>query len=192
MVPETVLGIRLNPITPAIYSLLVGTNNAYLTGGVPRESDLRNFVWFCSPQFNPDNPLGSLRWKWLQMWRLKRALWRGANRHNKAERVLANFYRGCLDVHEIIRATFKDGVAPRDDGELTPIAAGLEAQIVDMFAREYQMWPLPRPVRHTPIKQLYQLARCIDRHNLGADAKYYDQDENDVMKRVLLDANMRN
>ena len=47
MVPESVLGIELIPLTPARYSILRGIGNAYFTGLVPREHDLRNFVWFC-------------------------------------------------------------------------------------------------------------------------------------------------
>lgn len=193
MVPETVLGIQLNPITPAIYSLLVGTGNAYFTGRIPKEADLRNFIWFCSPQFNADSPLLSARWKWLQMWRLKMALSMGAKWKTRSETIVGNFYKSCLQIHEIIHSTFKDGVGSVDTvEEPQPLAASIEAQIIDMFAREYKQWPMPKPVRHTPIKQLYQLARCIDRRNLGKDAKYYDSDENACTKRFLETINARN
>jgi len=193
MVPETVLGIQLNPITPAIYSLLVGTGNAYFTGRIPKEGDLRNFIWFCSPQFNPDAPLASLRLKWWQMVRLRLALIRGANWKNRNEAIISNFYRACLQIHEIIHGTFKDGVPNVETGEAQlPLAASLEAQVIDIFAREYQQWPLPNPVRHTPIKQLYQLARCIDRNKLGRDAKYHDSDENTATREFLTGLNRRN
>jgi len=192
MVPETVLGIELTPITPAIHSLLVGTGNAYFSGRVPTEGDLRNFIWFCSPQFNPDRPIVSLRWKWLQMGRLNRALRKGATRKDKTP-IIQNFYRACLQIHEIIHATFKDGLPSVETEEpVEPLAASLEAQIVDMFAREYKQWPLPKPVRHTPIKQLYQLARCIDRRAIGKEAKYHDSDENACTHRFLETINARN
>ena len=193
MVPETVLGIQLNPITPAIYSLLVGTGNAYVVGGIPKESDLRNFVWFCSPQFNADAPILSIRWKWLQMFRLKIALCRASTWKQRNEAIVANYYKACFQIHEIIRDTFKDGVAPVETEEpAEPLAASIEAQVIDMFAREYKQWPMPKPVRHTPIKQLYQLARCIDRRNLGKEAKYYDADENACTHRFLEIINPQN
>lgn len=193
MVPETVLGIELRPITPAIHSLLVGTGNAYFSGRVPTESDLRNLIWFCSPQFNADNPILSLRWRWLQMWRLHRALRKGSTWKNRHQIVIQNFYRACLDIHEIIHGTFKDGMPNVETEEPTePLAASLEAQLLDMFSREYKQWPLPSPVRHTPIKQLYQLARCIDRRALGKAAKYHDSDENTCTKLFLEHINTRN
>ena len=192
MVPESVLGIELRPITPAIHSLLVGTGNAYFTGRIPTEGDLRNFVWFCSPQFNPDSPILSRRWRWLQMWRLGRALRKGSTRKNQ-EAVIINFYRACLAIHEIIAGTFKDGLPNVETEEpMQPLAATLEAQLIDMFSREYKQWPMPHPVRHTPIKQLYQLARCIDRRALGKEAKYHDSDENLCTKRFLETINARN
>jgi hypothetical protein len=192
MVPESVLGIQLTPITPAIHSLLVGTGNAYFCGRIPTEGDLRNFIWFCSPQFNPDRPIVSLRWKWLQMHRLKMALRRGTKWGMRHE-VVNNFYRACLGIHGIIHTTFRDGLPHVESDEPTqPLAASLEAQLVDMFAREYKQWPMPLPVRHTPIKQLYQLARCIDRRHLGKGAKYYDSDENTCTKRFLETINSRN
>lgn len=193
MVPESVLGIELKPITPAIHSLLAGTGNAYFTGRIPTEGDLRNFIWFCSPQFNPDNPILSLRWRWLQMWRLRRVLRKGSTWKNRHEVVVRNFYRACLAIHEIIAATFKDGVPNVETEEPTePLAASLEAQLVDMFSREYKQWALPTPVRHTAIKQLYQLARCIDRRAMGNEAKYYDSDENLCTHRFLETINARN
>lgn len=190
MVPESVLGIELNPITPAIYSLLTGTGNAYFTGRIPTGDDLWQFVWFCSPQFNPDSPVASLRWRWLQQWRLRTALLRGATWKTRNEAMTSNFYRACLHIHEIIQNTFRDGAAIVEGEEPSlPLAASLEAEVIDMFAREYQQWPLPRPVRHTPIKQLYQLARCIDRKRLGREAKYHDSDENRCTKRFLENLN---
>lgn len=189
MVPETVLGLELNPITPAIYSLLVGTGNAYLTGRVPKEADLRNFVWFCSPQFNPDKPTKT-RWRALQMWRLDRAMSAHSTRTTRAERITENFYRACLQIHKIIDETFCDTPFPAEEN--TPVAASLESSFIDTFAREYMTWPLTRPVRHTPIKQLNQLSRCIDRRYAGKDDKYYDRDENIATAQFLGAMNVRN
>lgn len=190
MVPETVLGIELNPITPAIHTLLVGTGNAYVTGNVPGEADLRNFVWFCSQKFNPDHPNLSLRWKWWVMLKLRLAINRGATRKNRPQVILRNFYTACEQVHEILANTFSDGCSPGNQGK--PLAAALEAQVIDMFAREYKQWPMPNPVRHTPIKQLYQLARCIDRRNLGKEDNYFDPREDECTRSFLAALNSRN
>lgn len=193
MVPEEVLGIQLNPITPAIFSLLVGTGNAYLTGRIPKEGDLRNFIWFCSPQFNPDAAShSSFRKAWL-MAKLNLRLRQGSNRKNQPSVVMGNFYKACLQIHQIVSDTLKDGVPNVETEEpVAPLAASLEAQLVDIFSCAYQQWMMPKPVRHTPIKQLYQLARCIDRRGLGKDAKYHDSDENRCTKLFLEEANARN
>lgn len=190
MVMETVLGIEVNPITPAIYTLLVATENAYVLGRVPVESDLRNFIWFCSPQFNPDSPTLSLRWKPWQMYKLNKALGCFLPKKHRAQVILENFYRGCLEIHMLVANTFKDGVAGGDEG--MPLAASFEAQMLDTFAREYRQWPLPKPVRHTPIKQLYQLNRCIDHSLHGKNAPYYDRDEMACTERFLSGHNTKN
>ena len=176
MVPETVLGMELVPLTPARYSVLLGTDNAYVTGRIPKEADLRNFIWFCSPRFNPDSPIASLRWKPFVMWRLYRAMRCYSWFKHSAHVITGNFFRACLQIHEIIDATFKDS-PPNGDDDSKPLAASFEAQMVDVFSRQYQMWALPQPIRHTPIKQLNQLVRCIERRTLGADDTYFDREE---------------
>lgn len=189
-VPETVLGLELNPITPAIYSLLVATENAYVFGRVPQESDLRNFVWFCSPYFKPDSPILSLRWKPWQMYKLNRTLGAFTKKRVRNKIVMERFYKACRQIHEIIHNTFKDGAGGGESG--LPLAASLEAQMIDIFARQYLSWPLPKPVRHTPIKQLNQLARCIDRSLFGDKAGYYDRDEIACEERFLTAMNAKN
>lgn len=179
--PETVLGMELNAITPAILSILVSTENAFLLGERAGEHDLRNFVWFCSPLFNPDAPTFSLSKKPLQMFRLNCALKRRSKwKQPKGQAVISNFVAACMDINQILSATFADGLPSGGDG--TPLAASLEAQLIDSFAREYLAWPLPKPVRHTPIKQLFQLARCIDRVRCGEQARYFDPAESAVDK----------
>ncbi len=190
MVPDTILGVEVNAITPAIYTLLVATDNAYVYGRVPVEADLRNFVWFCSPYFNPDSPTLSLRWKPWQMYKLNRALGCFLPKKYRAKIVNENFYRACLQIHTLIANTFKDGLPGNE--ESLPLAAAFEAQMLDTFAREYRQWPLPKPVRHTPIKQLYQLARCIDRAMMGKNAPYYDRDEILCEQRFLESMNAKN
>lgn len=190
-VPETVLGINLRPLTPAIYTALSGTGNAFLSDANPREHDLRNFVWFCSPSFNPDNPGRSAKWRRWQMLRLRMALGKRRRGQSRSVAVMHNFASACAEVYAILDAAFADS-KPRVDGPSRPIAASFEAQLVDSFAREYLMWPLPQPIRHTPIKQLMQMARCIDRRTLGADDKYFDRAENDTDRRFLEAINQRN
>ena len=190
MVPDSILGLPIVPLTPARYSILRGIGNAYVTGRVPTEADLRNFVWFCSPQFNPDAPIASLRWKPFVMWRLYRAmrcyLW---FKHKEAV-ITANFFRACRQIHDMVEATFADVPSPGEPGN--PIAASYEAQMVNLFSREYQMWALPQPIRHTPIKQLNQLARCIDRHLCGKDDTYFERNEYRATIAFMESINTRN
>ncbi len=190
-VPETVLGIELSPITPARYTALVATNNAFIFGRLPMEHDLRNFIWFCSPQFNPDAPMLSTRWKPLQMFRLNNALTKRPRKQPKDEAVFQHFAQAIVEIRAIIELTFSDGL-PASDGNHKPVAASMEAQLVDMFAREYAQWPLPQPMRHTPIKQLYQLARCIDRNYGGSKAVYHDPAEAALDRAFLAVINQSN
>lgn len=192
-VPERVLGLELRPITPAIFTVLCGTENAFVWGRLPLEHDLRNFVWFCSPQFDADKPVWSAKWRPVQMFRLNCALKRRAYHKQKpAEAILKNFLTGCAEVREILARTNADCVPPttvEGEPEEKPLAAAQEAQFVDLFAREYKHWPLPQPVRHTPIMQLNQLARCIDRSTLGYKARYYDPAEHALDRAFLATLN---
>lgn len=190
MVPETVLGIPLNPITPAIYSILLGTHNAYVYGRIPREADLRNFIWFCSQYFNPDKPISSLRWRPWVMCRLIWALHRTHIDVTHKFKTTANFLKASLEINEIIESTFMDCAGVINPS--SPLAASMEARMVDLFAREYRMWPLPKSIRHTPIKQLMQLARCVDRYHLGDGDVYYDRNENATTREFLEVVNRRN
>jgi hypothetical protein len=187
--PERVLGMALEPITPARYSVLAGTENAFVCGGMPTLAQLNNFVWFCSPQFDPDKPLDSRSRAPGVLAELRRRLiprWTWRNRDVVA---LANFRQAIDDVRAIMDSTFADAMPARETPGERPLAAAMEAQFLDRFANEYRFWPLDTPIRHTPLKMLFQLARCIDRRNAGEKDIYTDRSELSLDERFLRSLN---
>ncbi len=176
--PDRVLGIELQPLTPARYSVLVGSENAFVCGGIPTLSHLRNFVWFCSREFDPDQPAKSMLHRGRVMRRLNRALLPHFTFHQRLETVKTNFDRAIADIRQIAEDTFFDAIPSRSGDNDHPLGASLEAQMIDCFIREYgSAWPFKTPIRHTPLKQLFQLMRCIDRRYLGEKDPYADLDE---------------
>jgi hypothetical protein len=191
-VPERVLGLALRPITPATFALLVGTQNAFVMGRRAVEADVKNFLLFHSPAFDPDAPQPRFLLRWLHDRRLARVLcplttgWRLKRKERRTLRAMVremNLLHATREIAEIVRDTFADGLSGGNDNQ--PVAASLVAQLYDLFGCECQTWLLPTPLRHTPIKQLYQLARCHDRRELGNRSGYYDRAEEELNGRYL-------
>lgn len=197
-VRNTVLGLPLRPITLATFDLLVATGNAFVSGKAPVAADVRNFILFHSPGFDPDAPEPSLaRWprRFVIAWRTTRALCPAFTPRRRRDAVTATrFFEAVTEIRAIIDATWADALPPSDptdaEGALPcRVAAGLHAQFADIVARDYRQWPLPQPLRHTPLAQLHQLARCRDRATLGAGATYYDRAEYAALRDYLRAAN---
>jgi hypothetical protein len=81
--------------------------------------------------------------------------------------------RAILEIRQIVEDTFADCPMPgeRDAGAPPRLAAALEAQYMHLFSCSFHFWPLATPIRHTPIRVLAQMARCLDR------ADYFDPEE---------------
>jgi hypothetical protein len=190
-VPEDVLGLPLSPITPATFDLLHGTGNAFVCGGVPALADVRNFILFHSRGFDPDSPTARFFPRFRIRLCIERALCPTFTPPKRRAAIIAeNLRRAVQEIRDIVTATWADALPGNDDADSGPtLAASLHAQLADMFAREYHHWPHPLPLRHTPISQLFQLARCVDRHHLGSSAVYYDRDEAALLRDFLRDAN---
>lgn len=186
-VPDRVLGLPLAPLTPARFSILAGSGNAFVCGGAIEPADVRNFVWFLWPKFDPDAPTQSKRHRWWAMACLNSRFVSPFKLRKKSVTAGRNYRQACAECKAVVDEAFADTLPSRNEGNEKPIAATLEAQLVDMFSREYPVWPMPLPVRHTPLKQLFQLARCNDRHYLGEKATYFDRDEA-RLDRMALDA----
>jgi len=191
-VPEGVLGLPLSPITPATFDLLHGTRNAFVCGLPPVMADVRNFILYHSPGFDPDAPTPRFLSRLRVNLRIERALCPLLTARRKRDAIIAErFMQAVREIREIITDTWADAPPPNDEGENQgpSVAAALHAQFADMFAREYHHWPHPLPLRHTPIKQLMQLARCSDRHHLGSKATYYDAAEARIIRDFLKNEN---
>lgn len=187
-VPEMVLGLALRPITPATFALLHATGNAFVCGLPPVEKDVNDFLLFHSPRFDPDAPCPRFWPRFVLAMQLERAMCPRrfvGGMKRKAIRA-GNVLRAIREIRAIVEETWADQLAP-SDGTMssTPLACALTGQLVDMFAREYTQWPLAQPVRHTPLKQLFQLARCSERTALGASDTYYNAKESAIISGFL-------
>lgn len=197
-VRPTVLGISLRPLSLATFDLLVASGNAFVTGRSPVLADVRNFILFHSPSFDPDSPetsLAKLPSRIAIAWRTSRALCPPRPPFRRCKAVTAErFLRAISEIRALLDAAWADALPPADltDESAPPpsrVAAALHAQFADMVARDYRLWPFAQPLRHMPIAQLHQLARCSDRAALGAGATYYDRDEYAAMREFLRTAN---
>jgi hypothetical protein len=182
--PERVLGVGLNPITPESWELLVGSENAFAIGGIPKEKDLLNFVWFHSDIFKSKRLPLWLRY-WITTQRLRNRLVPLFTIPKHRGTVFdVRFAFACGQARAIVDQTFADCRKPSDDGgDGEPVAACLAAQMADRLASEYSM-PMAEVLR-TPIRRLMQLARCIDYRNSNGQAKYWDREENDHDREFL-------
>lgn len=188
-VPQRVLGLRLRPITPATFDLMHGTGNAFICGKAPVLADVENFILFHAPEFDPDCPAP----RWFSRFRIA---WRTAAAlcplfTMRRQSVWAQqFLRAVREIRAIVADTWADALPGNDGEDASPtLAASLHAQLADTFAREYHTWPLATPFRHTPLAQLFQLARCIDRYHLGREALYFDRAEAALTRNYLAAAN---
>lgn len=190
-VPEDVLGLPLSPITPATFDLLHGTGNAFVSGHPPTLADVRNFILYHSPDFDPDHPTARFWPRFRISLRISAALCPPLTpRARRAALTAANLTRAITEIRAIVTATWADALPGNDDETAGPsLAACLHAQLVDQVAREYHHWPLARPLRHTPLAQLFQLGRCSDRAHLGGSATYFDSEEAAIVRDYLITAN---
>jgi len=190
-VPEEVLGLPLSPITPATFDLLHGTGNAFVCGLPPVVADVRNFILYHSPGFDPDAPTPRFWPRFRLALRISAALCPPCTPpHRRAPVQASRFLRAVEQIRAIVTETWADSLPGNDADDTGPtLAAGLHAQLADLFGREYHHWPGVRPFRHTPLAQLFQLARCIDRHHLGRDAVYFDRAEAAILTDYLRTAN---
>lgn len=152
-VPDYILGLAVRPITPPVYSLLHAIGSPLVCGGAaPLEGDLRNYVWFSSRWFTPRRWLA--RWlKPLVLFPLTLRLASGDVHRYHAALALALF-----DLRQILDDLFAD--APAGGRSLPGSPPTLEAQLINTFATAYR-WP-PERTRSTPLRQLFQLLRCLD------------------------------
>lgn len=181
---DYVLGIPCRPITPATFSMLHATGSRFIHGGEPMEGCIRNYLWFHSPQFVPaDHPrhAANRRRALAQFTRslLGPRWFRPFVRRFQPHRYSVVLALAANDIAAHIEESFCD--APGGSGAPGKPIAGLQAQMVDLMAREYG-WT-PAQASETPLRQIFQLVRCIIAHNGG--------DLDDSSENALLVAHLR-
>lgn len=158
--PEYVFGIRVKPLTPATWSMLAATGSRFVKGETALEGDVRNYLWFHSPQYCDSTARFA---KWRKSWALRRLTLAAAQpwrRWFRQKPDPARYYSviatAIVQIEAIVNDAFAD--APRAQGDAKPLAT-LEAILVGLFAREYR-WSA-EATRYAPLCRLFQLMRCI-------------------------------
>lgn len=159
--PDYVLGIEVRPLTPATFSMLLATGNAFICGGRPGELDVRNFIWLHSPLFcHIGNREFSARRKvalrkldvaLCEPWRRRLGL--GAT----PKRYYTTLLRAMTEIRGLIESAFADAGSP--SARPSKPLATTEAFFIHEFAVAYH-WT-PDRTRHTPLCQIIQIHRCI-------------------------------
>lgn len=160
-VPEDVLCIPVQPLTPRTYSMLLAKGNRFIVGGMPKIDDVVDYLWLHAANWTHCGVDGwelrkrqhlrpltvQLRQPWRRFLRLK----------PRAEHAAAAMALAIVDIKRIVDEAFADTIAATG-APGAPIAT-LEAHFIHLMGVAYQ-WA-PERTRVTPLKQLFQLNRCI-------------------------------
>lgn len=176
---DTVAGLRLQPITPRSYSMLLALGSPFAYRQPGGAADVRNYVWLHCSRFTMDptrsdsereKALAALERNILPAWHR----WRYSRR--KQHDIRATGYAvAAARIAEILEETFADAPAPGRGGPA--VGASLEAQFLEVFA-QWPTWPLPTSVSSTPLRKLYQLLRAMN----GGD---FNNNEADLIAEEL-------
>ncbi len=179
--PEYVLGTEVLPLTPATFSILFTVGSPFVCGGRPTELDVRHYLWFHSPLYShtgkpgwrerKKQALAKLEWE-LGGWR-----WRFGLKPEQ-HRYVAGLALAVSEITQIVENTFAD--SPTPSGTPGKPLATLEASFVHEFAMAYK-WK-PDETRHTPLKKLIQLHRCI---RAGRGEEVRDDGEDRIQAEYL-------
>ncbi len=164
--PDYVLGIVVQPLTPRTFSMLAAVGCHFVCGGRPTEGDVRNWIWFHSPAWTNRQGAGWQRRKAAAL----RPFLRQLDAHPLLRRLtrrpldLAHYHAvmalAIADIRRLVEDAFAD--CPAGGPDVAPVAT-MEAQLTNTFAKAYG-WA-PERTRATPLRQLFQLVRCIQQAN---------------------------
>jgi hypothetical protein len=184
-VPDDVLGIPVKPLTPATFTMLLATGSRFVVGKeAPAEGDVRNFIWFHSPLFaHAGQPFSKLR-KWIALrrlqWKLTHPWRRWLGMRPSAHLYSLTLAHAIEEIEQLVEQAFAFMATGGGKADPVPLAT-LEASLVHRFASAYG-WPAEQ-TRQTPLRQLFQLDRCILRSR-GEDIK-------DQGYEAILEAHLR-
>lgn len=161
VVPRTVMGVRVHPVTPATFSALFAMRSPFVFKRSADAGDVAAFLWLHSPAYVHTGIQGWKRAKAAALAPYARALWpwwrRVTLRRAEQARAVAVVAMACAQIDEMIEEAFAD--APAEAGRPQAPVATLEAFMIHEFAISYN-WP-PERTRGTALAQLMQLHRCI-------------------------------
>jgi len=186
---DYVAGLALRPLCPRTYSRLMVVDSPFLRGSAAASrADVRTYCWIHSPTFteSPQNAPAaraellrqlddSIDPPW-QRWRRSRAA--------RSDLVAAGWAIAASEIAELIEVAFADMPPSKGENDGRAPVASFEAQMIDVMATAYPVWPLATAIRETPLRILYQLMRCQN----GVD---YDADEAAVIAADLAARNSR-
>jgi hypothetical protein len=187
--PEYVLGTKVRPLTPATFTMLYAVRNAFVCGGQIKEHDVRNFLWFHSRLYGHCDALGLRIRKWmaLRKFSLQLSPWwcRLLGASAPVHRYVATMAMACTEIQMMIDDAFAD--SPPSSGRPAKQIATTEAYLIHEFASAYG-WA-PEKTRHTPIRRLLQLLRCI---RSARGEEIIDDGEDRILAEHLLRRNIAN
>jgi hypothetical protein len=179
--PDYVLGAEVLPLTPRTFSMLLAVDSHFILGGRATEGDVRNYLWFHSPRWCHSGVPGWQRRKAMALrplfvelaspWRRRMGLPVDLPRYQAALALAV------ADIRRLVEDAFAD--CPAGGGDGVAIAT-MEAQLVTAFARELH-WSADF-TRNQPLRQLFQLLRCI-RSARGEDVN--DRGEQEILAAHL-------
>lgn len=142
---EPIAGVAVAPLTLARLNLLILSGNAFAIGGPISPAHAAHFLWIAREGFTPGDPTGKLQF-FRRVARLP-----------------------VIDVYEGISRCLRDAFFDLDEAapagsRPAPIASWV-ACLVDRIASEYG-WSR-REIMDTPIVELSQYLRCIERRHGG-------------------------
>lgn len=156
-IPHYVLGTPIKPITPASFTRLLAAENRFICGGVAEIEDVWRFVWNHSPLYCPRAQWFFRLRKWVGLRRLRFQFNYPPSGHNKADWQRAVLVLATAEIRQIVNDTFAD--LPAKSARPGKQIATNEAFFIHEFSVAYN-WT-PERTRHTPIRKLLQLHRCI-------------------------------
>jgi hypothetical protein len=180
--PLSVLGVRIRPLTPRSWSMLLAIDSPFARGGTVDGIHVLDFLWIHSPVYRSTAATG---WRLAKAWALLPALWRLARPVHRAlglggnaDLALAALALATVEIRDLVAEAFAD--APDRKAKPAAPVATLEAFLVHEFATEYG-WA-PDAVAAMPLARLIQLHKCL---RLSRGEEPTDAEENEVLAAHL-------
>jgi len=153
--PESILGLQVNPLTIRIFLALNGIASPFVRGEAATAADVARFLWAVSPLYSPT-------------YHKARANFVAGLRKLKAE-PLTKAIRAYMD------EAFLDAPAANTEGESGAPFASWASALVDFLASQYS-WS-EREILDMPLKRAWQYVRRIQKRKNPKQAQFNPSDK---------------